>query len=317
MRRGPLFIIGMMLLSGVLGQVDDVRIKGHFINEATNDTLSRGHVTVIDLEGHRKRSISMIQPITGDVASLTRGEHVMMYFSAPGFKTRLAEFDLTGAKPFRSGGRYTEVYMDIGLMPLKDTTHADTNFRRLGKCTVNGSALRWSSDAEAAAFPITERNEKEFATDRALRKRIANKVPVAIFGAVKDEWTHAPITGALVEWQDDGGNIDRLNTGAHGDYTLSLEFDRLYTVTYSAPGMLSKRVVVDTRGIPDQDRLGGFGMNVDIRLFGALSGEDLSFLDEPIGRAVWSDAIRNMMWEVEYTAPRLERLKTILDRHRR
>lgn len=310
------FLFGIGVLGCAFGQMDDVRITGHFIDAVSKDTLTRGHITVIDLEKRQKRSITMIQPVTGDLASLARGEHVMLYFSAPGHITRLAEFDLSGAKATRSGGKYTEVHMEIELAPLQDTLRADTNFRRVGKCMAERSALVWSSDAEMASFPVTERNEKEFATDRALRKSVQHKVPVAVFGVVKDEWTQRPIQGATIELKDDGGNVTTASSGANGGYTLSLEYDRLYTVAYSAPGMLVKCVLVDTREIPDRERMGGYGLNVDIRLFGELAGEDLSFLREPIGRAGWSEAIKNLMWDVDYTAPRLEKLKTVLDRHR-
>lgn len=139
-----------------------------------------------------------------------------------------------------------------------------------------------------------------------------------IYGYVRDHWTKDKIPGAevLVTVDGAGTNSTILHTDAFGFYACSLPFDGTYNITYSQIGMVSKTIVLDMHNVPVEDRVAGFGAHVDVRLFPPISGEDLSFLDEPLGRMSYDPALQNMAWDMQITAPLLERLDAILKRSR-
>ncbi|MCB0794756.1 MAG: hypothetical protein KDB88_08470, partial [Flavobacteriales bacterium] len=53
--------------------------------------------------------------------------------------------------------------------------------------------------------------------------------------------------------------------------------------------------------IPEEERVGGHGMNVEMTLFNELPGIDFSVLDKPIGKAKFDPANNEVTWDLEYT----------------
>lgn len=139
---------------------------------------------------------------------------------------------------------------------------------------------------------------------------------VNIFGYVREHWTRAKIVGAEVSIRRDEEQAPSavLRTDAFGFYAYAFAYDTVYHLTYSYADRVTKTVTLDLRNIPVADREGGFGSNVDVHLFPPIPGEDLSFLDQPMGRMRYNPALQNVEWDMAITAPIQERLNAILER---
>lgn len=139
---------------------------------------------------------------------------------------------------------------------------------------------------------------------------------VNVFGYLREHWTRAKIVGAEVSIRVDEEQAPRavLRTDAFGFYAYPFAYDTVYHLTFSYADRVSKTVTLDLRNIPLSDREGGFGSNVDVNLFPPIPGEDLSFLDQPMGRMSYNPALQNMEWDMAITAPIQQRLNAILQR---
>jgi hypothetical protein len=146
--------------------------------------------------------------------------------------------------------------------------------------------------------------------------RIDSLPNVNVFGYVREQRTRAKIMGAEVSIRRDEEQAPSalLRTDAFGFYACALQYDTVYHITFSYADRVSKTVTLDLRNIPVADREGGFGSNLDVNLFPPIPGEDLSFLDQPMGRMRYSPALLNLEWDMAITAPIQQRLNAILDR---
>lgn len=130
-----------------------------------------------------------------------------------------------------------------------------------------------------------------------------------LYGRVREHERPVPIPQASIAIQADGVALFQLGCDSTGRYEVTLDVGKVWHVDYSAAGRVSKSIVLDLRDTPSTD--GGYGMNVDIRLFTADKSKDVSFLKEPIGTCRYVAASDAIQWDMEYTAPRMQRLAAI------
>jgi hypothetical protein len=314
--------LACMVFGGLLpahAQLPDVLLTGYLLDAATGDTIPMGEVASVGVNGYSRSDLSYVSPYSGMNMDLSFGADQMLYFSARGYTTRMAELDLGSNKPGNSTTSYIELHMDVPMMRLADTLRLDTDRRRLGKCVLTGGniPMKWTTDEAQQAFTFARMKEGE-RIDRFRYMRATDpKVQIAVFGKVKEEWTEAPLSGTriLVKGSDD--TAQEVITDRSGFYRMALIYNRTYRLEYRSEGRLSKIVEIDTQGIPGSERGAGFGMNIDMRLFAEIPGEDLSFLQQPIGRAAYSADKKTIEWDMGYTMPLLERLQGILKKHRK
>ncbi len=127
---------------------------------------------------------------------------------------------------------------------------------------------------------------------------------MVVYGVIRDLPNRALIAGATVSVEDSLlVPLDRWVTGDSGDYEFYLQMDQLYTLRCSAPGYLPKHVVIDTRNVDasDEEREGGWGMNIDMSLSRAFEGVDTALLKIPFGYAAWSSADTMFAWDMAHT----------------
>lgn len=134
---------------------------------------------------------------------------------------------------------------------------------------------------------------------------------ILIYGTIRQYEQKVPLPGAQVLLRSDNSRVDTLVTDSVGRYLFAVDLGKVIEVEYRYPGRLSKRVLIDGRGVPAKQAVGGFGMHIDIRLCLPVDGPELDFLHEPIGRASYSRRTRNMAWDMGYTAPRMARYKAL------
>lgn len=139
---------------------------------------------------------------------------------------------------------------------------------------------------------------------------------VLIRGNVRADENNGPIAQAMVIIVQDSIHQASLFTNTEGYYEHSLQRDHLYTLRYEAKKRVSKWITIDTRGIPDEEWVGGFGMIVDMKLFRKSRKKDVSFLEfEAMGHATWDGATENITWDLPYTEAMRARVLAARNRH--
>lgn len=142
-----------------------------------------------------------------------------------------------------------------------------------------------------------------------LTSQLAAAQDVVLYGRVREHERSQPIPEAVIGISSNGVHHFSLRCDSTGRYEVSLDVGRVWRVLFSAPGRVAKLIEYDLRDTPKYE--GGYGTNVDIRLFLKDDRHDLSFLDEPLGKCRYDSTDANIQWDMEYTAPRLARLAAL------
>jgi hypothetical protein len=112
-----------------------------------------------------------------------------------------------------------------------------------------------------------------------------------VFGQLKDQNTKKKLEGVTVQVFKDGMVFDTYNAGSTGKYDFKLPLGFTYDIKFSKTGeYLAKVIRIDTRNIPEEDRYGGFDMNVDGTLFPYRQGFNTDLLREPLAKAFYNPA---------------------------
>ncbi|MCB0769354.1 MAG: hypothetical protein KDC00_02990 [Flavobacteriales bacterium] len=127
-----------------------------------------------------------------------------------------------------------------------------------------------------------------------------------LYGRVRQYEANGPLASATTLVLRNGDPIVTIQCDSAGGYKVLLDVGHSYVLEYRSPGRVSKSILLDLRTAPDDD--GGYGMNVDVRLFRPIDGVDVSFLEEPIGKAAYDSTTNDIRWDMEYTAPRIARV---------
>lgn len=122
-----------------------------------------------------------------------------------------------------------------------------------------------------------------------------------IYGTVKDADTFKKLGDVGITVLKNGQEHDHIVVSNSGKFEFELPLGFDYTVIFEREGYVSKRLFLETSGIPEEDRAGGFETNTDMTLFEYVEGFDTSILEKPIGKAGF-DVVRNSMdWDFAYT----------------
>lgn len=124
---------------------------------------------------------------------------------------------------------------------------------------------------------------------------------VYVYGTVKDYVSSKKLDGITVTVFKNGGKLTEVVTNASGKYEFNLDYGSDYKLVYGKAGMVSKNISIDTKNIPEEERVGGHGMNVEMTLFAELPGIDFSVLQQPIGKAKFDPNTKEVTWDLQYT----------------
>ncbi|HRH71319.1 MAG TPA: hypothetical protein PLB89_17590, partial [Flavobacteriales bacterium] len=122
---------------------------------------------------------------------------------------------------------------------------------------------------------------------------------VLIYGTVKDLTSSKKLEGVTVTVFKNGAKLIDVPTNASGKYEVNLDYGSDYKILVAKSGFVGKNITIDTRNIPEEERQGGHGMNIDFSMLTDLPGIDYSILNEPFGKA--SYAAGTFAWDIEYT----------------
>ena len=124
---------------------------------------------------------------------------------------------------------------------------------------------------------------------------------VYVYGTVKDYNTSKKLDGINVTVFKDGVKLSSVVTSANGKYEFNLDYGYEYKLLFDKPGMVGKNVAINTRSIPEEDRVGGLAMNVEMTLFQDIPGIDFKLLQQPIGKSKYDPTTHMLAWDLEYT----------------
>ena len=69
-------------------------------------------------------------------------------------------------------------------------------------------------------------------------------------GEITDYYSGEPIAGVTITASVGGKPVKGTSDG-YGEYKLVIEYDKIYTITFSKPGFTSKKITMNTNGVPD------------------------------------------------------------------
>lgn len=138
----------------------------------------------------------------------------------------------------------------------------------------------------------------------------ASAQDVEVYGRVREHERPAPIVGAIMDVSSDGVEPFRMLSDSSGYYRIGLDVGRIWRIRYAAPGRVAKMVEFDLRDVPPYD--GGYGSNVDMRLFLETADKDFTFLDEPLGICRYDSVSAMIKWDMDYTGPRIAQLRKMV-----
>ncbi len=133
---------------------------------------------------------------------------------------------------------------------------------------------------------------------------------VYVYGTVKDYTTAKKLDGVTVTVFKDGTKFASVVTSANGKYEYNLDYGYEYKLLFEKPGMVGKNVTINTRSIPEEQRVGGLAMNVEMTLFTDIPGIDYTILQQPIGKSKYDPGTQMLAWDLQYT----EQMRAELDR---
>ncbi|NQX98983.1 MAG: hypothetical protein HRT73_14065, partial [Flavobacteriales bacterium] len=133
-------------------------------------------------------------------------------------------------------------------------------------------------------------------------------------GVISDYYTEKSISGVNITASAGGKTIAKGKSDEKGEYKLVLEYDKIYTISFSKAGFTSKTITMNTNGVPDIKREKVPDMGAEITLFKPNDCIKSDMLNSPIGSAIYYPKKNVMDWDMDYSMPRLEKLNKMLNK---
>lgn len=139
---------------------------------------------------------------------------------------------------------------------------------------------------------------------------IAQNEIAHVFGQLKDQTTKKKLEGVTVQVFKDGMVFDSYNAGTSGKYDFKLPLGFTYDIKFSkGTEYLAKVIRIDTRNIPEEDRYGGFDMNVDGTLFPYRQGFNTDLLREPLAKASYNPSEDGLSFDFAYSEQKAKEIE--------
>lgn len=123
---------------------------------------------------------------------------------------------------------------------------------------------------------------------------------IELYGTVREYFSADPMKDAEVRVYSDGSQVFFKKTKANGKFKFRIERERDYLIEFSGKNMVTKRVAINTQGIPAMSDIPFFEIELEMDLFPFVEGVDYSVMEQPLGRASYDDRIKNIRWDNKY-----------------
>lgn len=132
-------------------------------------------------------------------------------------------------------------------------------------------------------------------------------------GEVTELNSRKPLSGVLIRIYKNGEKQHIMDSGTSGRYSVLLDNNASYVVRFSKPGLITKCFSIDTYGPVWEDDRKVHELEVEMTMFEAVPGLDLTFFDLPLGLARFVPATGMVHWSMRYeknVMPEVQRLMT-------
>lgn len=136
---------------------------------------------------------------------------------------------------------------------------------------------------------------------------------VFLDGVTSDYYSGKAIPGINITAVADGKIIASGTSDGKGEYKIVLEYDKEYIITFSKPGFITKKIVMNTFGVPDKRKQKVPDMVAEITMVQPNDCIKAEMLDKPIGRAKYFPKKNVIDWDMAYSMPLLSALNEMLD----
>ncbi len=146
----------------------------------------------------------------------------------------------------------------------------------------------------------------------------AQEHPYYVYGEVWDMDTKHILVNASIKAvnESDTNIVLKGRIDGKGRYDLELPFDHVYRVEFSAPGYVTKHILMDLNGLEPKRRNGDLGMNVQAALFKPFENIDYSPISsKPYAVCRLNAKGRDFEWDDEYSFLNSQEVKPILEEH--
>lgn len=137
---------------------------------------------------------------------------------------------------------------------------------------------------------------------------------LVVSGSLKHEDTKVRLDNVTVSVLQDGEAFDEIQVDRNGKYFLDLPLRHNYMIVFSADGMISKRVAINSAQTPEDQLNDGFMFDLDMSLFDAIEGFDEGIMETPIGIASFDDRSGRIQFDLDHTNDMRRRIDDELDR---
>lgn len=307
------FLLMSCAVQPARSQLEKLFISGTLTDAATGAPIIGGTMTILD-SLDKNYTFMARSSATGEIgAALYSGAHYAIFFEAEGYMPRCAVIDLKGDRDWPDVSLVWEMTMPVQLERAEGPAARPAGCEWRCVYRSRTAKLDWLQPAARERFPITVAKNKLSAEELEMEFRNTDNRYLLVKGQVKDLASDRPIQGATVRFSSEGSRDSLTTTDGRGTYEMKMPFDKVFRVTYTAEGKVGKIVEIDPRTVPEKVRKQGFVSWTDITLFDPVPGADLSFLDQPIGKAAYNAKSGTLEWDMEYSRPIMERLNAILE----
>lgn len=122
----------------------------------------------------------------------------------------------------------------------------------------------------------------------------------------------------------DGVNINIIADGASeanfytdgGKYYYQLKFGKNYMVVYSRTGYVTKKLNINTNGVPPEKQNKIKDLEIEMTLFEKIQGMDYSLLNQPIGKSAYNGN-DEIAWDFAYTSQMNQKIEALIAEYKK
>ena len=139
-----------------------------------------------------------------------------------------------------------------------------------------------------------------------------NDDKLMLSGVVSDYFSEDAMAGVSIKLTTNGQYANNVVSDGKGKYEIFLDFEKEYVVLYEKAGFVSKKIIVNTKEVPPDNRTKLADLYVEMTLFKSEKDLEVGFLDNPIGKAQYMSQKNTIDWNMGYTAPIAQKLNAVL-----
>lgn len=138
---------------------------------------------------------------------------------------------------------------------------------------------------------------------------------VLVHGVFLENGGGEPVRKASIKlFQDKNAGQKLVVQHDSGYFSMKLDFDHVYYIEFSAKGRVTKSIQIDTRNVPNEEKEGGFGMNVDILMIKPNRKKHFRFLKkESVGRAKFDPEELVFTWDIDHAEMMQHKIQAALE----